>query len=54
MKTTVKSAFYRMIFVYNIDNKQLANKKSILSNTDDRDHHEQFYQRKMDRFTLQV
>ena len=32
--------------MYSIDNNRLANEKSILSNTDDRDHHEELYQRK--------
>ena len=31
--------------MYSIDNNILANEKSILSNTDDRDHYKQFYQR---------
>ena len=32
-----------MIFVYDIDNKQLANENSILSNTNDRNYNEELY-----------
>jgi hypothetical protein len=40
--------------MYSIDNNRLANEKSILSNTDDRDHHQQLDQGKTGRFTFQV
>ncbi len=30
--------------MYSIDNNRLANKKSILSNTDDRYHDQEFYE----------
>jgi len=46
MKTIEKSAFYRDYFMYSIDNNRLANEKSILSNTDDRNYHEELYKRK--------
>ena len=32
--------------MYSIENNRLANEKSILSNTDDRDHDEELYERK--------
>ena len=46
MKTTVKSAFYRDYFMYGIDNNRFAKQISDLSNTDDRDHDEELYERK--------
>ncbi len=55
MKTIEKSAFYRDYFMYSIDNNRLANKKSILSNTDDGNYNKEFYQSKTAcRFTLEV
>jgi len=33
--------------MYSIDNNRLANEKSILSNTNDRDHDQEFYQGKI-------
>ena len=44
IKTIEKSAFYRDYFMYSIDNNRLANEKSILSNTYDRNYDEEFYQ----------
>ena len=41
MKTIEKSVFYRDYFMYSIDNNRLANEKSILSNTYDRNHDEE-------------